>query len=127
MSVQNPVPIEEIADRISKVGGLNAILTQKRFLMLFPILEYPFPLAKTICEEIFSSRHLVDEQDIPFEDVIVSALKEDSVYWVVLALKWIESGFPVTSRVKESILHASSNDSLDQSARHKAYRAFHRI
>ncbi len=43
MSVQNPVSFAELAGRVTQCGGLSAICTQKRYLVLYPIFEYPFP------------------------------------------------------------------------------------
>ena len=121
MSVQNPVSISQLLDRVTKCGGLSEICAQKRFLLLYPILEYPFPIGITEVEK----QALAGIESFDWSEVVVSALREDSIYWVVLALKWVEAGFNRTEAIEEALRHAMMNSRLDQSVRHKAYRLFH--
>ncbi|EIQ02012.1 hypothetical protein OpiT1DRAFT_00590 [Opitutaceae bacterium TAV1] len=121
MSVQNPVSIAALADRINKSGGLSAICTQNRYLLLYPILEYPFPAG---VQEI-QKQSLPGIESFDWSQIVVSALREDSIYWVVLALKWVEAGFQKSAAVEDAMSHAMTNSRLDQSVRHKAYRIFH--
>ena len=121
MSVQNPIPLPVLADRIVKSGGLEAVRNDERYLILFPLLEYPFPAAIREIEKL----QLSGFESFDWSLVIVSALREDSIYWVVLALKWIENGFPRNAAIQEAVSHAMINSRLDQSVRHKAYKIFH--
>ena len=122
MSVQNPVSFAELASRVTQCGGLSAICTQTRYLLLYPILEYPFPAGVQKIEK----QALSGEESFDWSCVVASALRGDSIYWAGLTLKWVEAGFPRSAVIKAAMRHAMTNSRLDQSVRHRAYRAFHR-
>jgi hypothetical protein len=125
MSVANPVSVEILLGRASQ--ALEGGRAEQYCMPLLPLLEHPWSKG---AEEVSLAAKRFDAlkekaESIP-EEVVLFALSEHSQYWVGLALRWIEDGFPVSPRIKEMLFSVSQRKNLPQEERHTAWRLFHK-
>ena len=105
------ITIEEIYTRWS--GAVES----KKLMALLPLLEYGY--------------HAVLEQskDTPLDQADFSALIEYALGWPVggswslLAIEWLECGFPMNQEISESLLSNSGNKKkFSQNERHRSQK-----
>lgn len=105
------ITVEEICTRWS--GAVES----KKLMALLPLLEYGYPIA------------LEHSKDTPLEQANFSALIEYALNWPIgggwslLAIEWLECGFPMNSEISESLLLNSNNKKkFSQNERHRSQK-----
>ncbi|MFZ5893630.1 MAG: hypothetical protein ACOY0T_21385 [Myxococcota bacterium] len=89
-------------------------------MALLPALEQPLVQAR---EQLGAS---VCGDEATLRDVLMTGLTSMSSYWFELAVSWIEQGFPIDAEIAATIRGSSSNASLSQKYRHRAFQMVRR-
>lgn len=124
MSVENPVPIEVLLGRASATLKIERV--SNFCLPLLPLLEHTWTEAvQSVSVAVAGVAGLEEKKDTLPEEVVLFALRGASQYWVGLALRWLEHGFPISTRIKEELFSVSKRHELPQKERHAAWRLHH--
>ncbi|OVE75561.1 hypothetical protein BVX97_04020 [bacterium E08(2017)] len=87
------ITMKDIAE-IIKAAGESEIASKRQFIDLLPILEHDWT------EDINSQIRSVGLNP---DAVVVCALSEGSDYWRGLAIKWLQSGYPLSERLADTL------------------------
>jgi len=128
MSSHEASPYAFIAKLAQHPEGLGSLLTRMGFVLLLPLLEYPYA---DVVEQLPNAlvRAGLDEADrqrVSLRDVVCGALRSDSAYWTGLAVTWLEAGFPLDEDVATAIEEMVKKKVAVQQHRHKAFQIMQR-
>ncbi len=102
--------------------------TPSMCIPLLPLLELPRSEAvELVCEEL--KRISVDPEvanSFPFYNIVHLALCWKTDYWPMLAVDWLESGYPISEEFVDCLSELQSKKSFSQSLRHRAGRLIKR-
>lgn len=122
MSVQNPLPLDHLARALRariREGSLNE---EGRWTAMLPALEYPWPQGESeLLLQLRAVEIIGADEEFSLSPLVAFALRSPTFYWVYMALRWLESGFPVSADVRSRLDEVSRRSDLEQAIRHKAY------
>ncbi|BFM13531.1 hypothetical protein R50072_36840 [Simiduia litorea] len=102
------MPMKDIAE-------LNSLwLEHQNLMVLLPVLEHEYP---AVIGEVKNAGALSENL---LADVVEYSLRFPSRHWALLAVTWIENGFPLTSSICEQLLAISKDKTDSQKLRHKS-------
>ena len=105
------VEIEELYNRWSNAEE------SRKLMALLPLLEYGYPNGSELLNDNTS-----------FEQANLDSLIEYALNWPasggwsLLAIEWLENGFPINTAIADSLLANSEDKKYSQSERHRAQK-----
>lgn len=105
------IEIEELHDRWSNAEE------SRKLMSLLPLLEYSYPNGS----ELLVKKNFLEQANL--ESLIKYALNwPTSGGWSLLAIEWLENGFPINSALARSLLAYSKNKKYSQNERQRAQK-----
>ena len=96
---------------------------QSEFILWLPILETPYlsflSTVNTALKDMQLNSNLVES--FPITQILATALRSDSEYWVKLALNWCDDIDDLRNQA-EDLVHIMKNEKYSQQVRHHAKR-----
>jgi hypothetical protein len=134
-SASNYLPIFQIPSKESFVslgtdnqwgleheGRFLSFTTPSNCMPLLPMLESPYSevveLIHAKLHEAGKDEHLIET--FPFDLLIQSALTWETSYWPLLAVQWLEAGYPVSDESAIHLKPAAEDNHCSQNLRHRA-------
>lgn len=93
-------------------------------MSLLPLLELTYTTSCNMIYEGLQQASLGREllQTFPFSNVLQLALNWKTEYWASLAVKWLESGYPISVELLSCLEKLQNKKEFSQQLRHRAMR-----
>jgi hypothetical protein len=98
------------------------------YVPFLPLLELPHTQVTVELRGSFLAHGLTDSdyQSVSLSELVAFALRSSSNYWLGLAVRWLEDGFPVDETIAQACDEMISAKRGSQADRHAAFRMIRR-
>ena len=99
------MPVHSVSELVEKLAkhpeGFRRLFRRMGYVPLLPLLELPQQVAVQSLEQSFRDFGLSDADfaSVSLRDLVVWALRSESVHWTGLAVRWLADGFPIDEAI----------------------------
>jgi len=121
--------VNELVEKLAKhPEGFSGLFRRMGYVPLLPLLELPQQTVVQSFEQSLRDYGLssADIACVSLSDLVVCALRSESVHWTSLAVRWLADGFPIDQtivRAGDEMVEAKRGTQAD---RHTLFRLMRR-
>jgi hypothetical protein len=108
--------------------GFTSVFRRMGYVSLLPLLELPQREVADGLQQTFRDSGLSDAdfESVSLRDLVVCALRSESVHWSGLAVRWLADGFPIDETVVRAGDEMVTAKRGTQADRHTLFRLIRR-
>jgi hypothetical protein len=108
--------------------GFTALFRRMGYVSLLPLLELPQREVVAGLQQTFRDSGLSDAdfESVSLRDLVVCALRSESVHWSGLAIRWLADGFPIDDNIVRAGDEMVAAKRGTQTDRHTLFRLIRR-
>lgn len=112
----------------SHAEGFDGLFDRMGYLVLLPLLEFPYPEVDERLVTSLTRSGLPEAQAraISLRELLGFALQRATPYWASRAVVWLEAGFPFDRQLAEAVDRHVAEKHWSQQERHRAFRLVRR-
>jgi hypothetical protein len=104
-------------------GEFHRFATPTSCMFLLPLLQSSYPENVAVIRTGMRNVGMDDDglvTSFPFDAIVICALTWEDSYWPLLAVQWLENGYPLSDPITIALRHIPEDKRYSQNLRHRA-------